>query len=133
MIKIFIFLNLAIATFALECYKCQGGECMTAPGGHPSVEKCSGGVQFCKYQMLNEKKNMMGCADASIKYYPDGYDAVANDDDKKCKREKGNSILTCLCTRDKCNMDQYAYSGAGPINLSRALFFTAVFFLLAKM
>ena len=47
----------------LKSFK-QGGECMTAPGGHPSVEKCSGGVKFCKYQMLNEKKNMMGCADA---------------------------------------------------------------------
>jgi len=135
MIKIFVFLSVAIAaSFALQCYKCQGNGCNTAPGGYPPVEECPGNVQFCEFQMLNNKKNLMGCADALTTSYPDGYYSVENDDQKKCKNEKGNSIKKCLCTRDKCNIDQHPYSGAGVNNLSGVLIFTTVIgFLLAKM
>jgi len=129
--KIFVFVSLAIAvTSALQCYKCQGNECTGKV--LPPVENCSAEVKFCVFRMTNNKKDKMACAD--IQTIPAGYDAVPNDGDKKCKNEKGIQILTCYCSRDKCNLDDKAFSGAAVSNLYGNLILTiGISLLMAKM
>merc|ERR1711981_429364 len=124
---------------ALKCYECNEGsgdniglDCgAVVPGGSLDVREktCPDGKTFCMLRSVNGKIDVRDCSDETN--FPDEYEAVAGDPNKKCKKSRGDAQKDCLCKSDLCNIDTMASANtSNPSTIASITLITSL--LLAK-
>merc|ERR1712226_230119 len=122
-LKMKVLIVILVLTVALgkarKCYECgeansspendiSGSGCgQVVPGGSLNVPtmECHDG-HLCSLRSTNGNIDMRGCSD--LRDFPAGYEAVAGDNNKRCKLSRGGAQKDCLCNSDLCNVNTMA-------------------------
>ena len=87
--------------------------------------------KFCKLRSIDGRIVLRDCSD--ITDFPDDYEPVAGDTNKRCKVSKGKSQKDCLCNSDLCNENTMAstsnQSAMASITLLTSLLVTKAIFM----
>ena len=66
------------------------------------MKRCNPGQNLCELRSLSGNIDQRGCSNLSE--FPEEYEAVNGDSNKRCKNGKAEGQKDCLCDIDLCNV-----------------------------